>query len=155
MSTQRITPLNDNGCLFLFIHIHCELKRSPLTPFQQQASTLRQMALARMLVIVSTIFILTASPIVALNITTTVVYDFFISRRYTNIFLLCYLVYLELGMINSSGINFFVYVLRSSRFRQELATFACFRFLKHDKAGVNKKDVIVKTTTTGKSSVSR
>ena len=122
---------------------------------KQNAATLRQMALARMLVIVSTIFILTASPIVALSITTTIVYDFFIYRSYTNIYLLCYLVYLELGMINSSGINFFVYVLRSSRFRQELATFACFRFLKHEKAGVNKKDVTVKTTTTGASSVSR
>ena len=113
------------------------------------------MALARMLVIVSTIFILTASPVVALNITTTIVYDFSINRRYTNIFLLCYLVYLELGLINSSGINFFVYVLRSSRFRQELATFVCFRFMKHEKAEVNKKDVTVKTTTTGASCVSR
>ena len=108
-----------------------------------------------MLVIVSTIFILTASPIVALSITTTIVYDFFIGRSYTNLFMLCHLIYLELGLINSSGINFFVYVLRSSRFRQELATFACFRFLTHEKARVNKKDVTVKTTTTGASSVSR
>ena len=107
------------------------------------------MALARMLVIVSTIFILTASPIVALNITTTVVYDFFISRRYTNIFLLCYLVYLELGMINSSGINFFVYVLRSSRFRQELAQFVCFGFLKRIEAGPRKESGTVNTITTG------
>ena len=113
------------------------------------------MALARMLVIVSTIYILAASPVVALSVTTTIVYDFFIYRRYTNIYLLCYLVYLELGMINSSGINFFAYVLRSSRFRQELATFACFRFLTHEKARVNKKDVTVKTTTTGASCVSR
>ena len=103
MSTQHIAPLIDEDCLFLFIHIHCELKRSPLTPFQQQASTLRQMALARMLVIVSTIFILTASPVVALSITTSVVYDFFINRRYTNIFLACHLVLMELGMINSGG----------------------------------------------------
>ena len=113
------------------------------------------MALARMLVIVSTIFILTASPVVALSITTSVVYDFFINRRYTNIFMLCHLVYLELDLINRSGINFFGYVLRSSRFRQELATFACFRFLTHEKAGVNEKDVTVKTTTTGTSCVSR
>ena len=112
------------------------------------------MALARMLVIVSTIFILTASPVVALSITTTIVYDFFINRRYTNIFLLCYLVYLELGMINSSGINFFVYVLRSSRFRQELARYSCFRFLKHKKAELNKEDVTVYTITTGSSAVS-
>ena len=113
------------------------------------------MALARMLVIVSTIYILAASPVVALSVTTTIVYDFFIYRRYTNIYLLCYLVYLELGMINSSGINFFVYVLRSSRFRQELATFRCFRFLTHEKAGVNEKDVTVKTTTTEGPCVSR
>ena len=105
------------------------------------------MALARMLVIVSTIFILTASPIVALSITRSVVYDYFINRHYNNIFLLSYATYLELGMINSSGINFFVYVLRSSRFRQELARFACFRFLNHksteplssNKARVKKK----------------
>ena len=104
------------------------------------------MALARMLVIVSTIFILTSSPIVALSITTSIVYDFFINRRYTNIFLACHIIYMELGMINSGGVNFFIYVLRSSRFRQELARFACFRFLKHEKAGVSRKDV--KTTTT-------
>ena len=113
------------------------------------------MALARMLVIVSFIFIITSSPIVALSITQFIVYDFFFHRRYTNIFLLCHLLNFELGLINSSGINFFVYVLRSSRFRQELATFACFRFLKHEKAGVNQKDVTVKTTTTEASSVSR
>ena len=111
------------------------------------------MALARMLVIVSTIFILTASPVVALSITTTIVYDFFINRRYTNIFLLCYLVYLELGLINSSGINFFVYVLRSSRFRQELATFVCFRFLKDRKAGLKKDGVSVMNTVTTETSV--
>ena len=113
------------------------------------------MALARMLVIVSTIFILTASPIVALSITTTIVYDFFINRRYTNIFMLSHAIYLELGMVNSSGINFFVYVLRSSRFRQELATFVCFRFLKHKKAGQRKEDVTVSTVTSGTLTVSR
>ena len=111
------------------------------------------MALARMLVIVSTIFIVTASPIVILSITTSIVYDFFINRRYTNIFLLCHLVYLELGMINSSGINFFVYVVRSSRFRQELARYSCFRFLKPKKAEVNKEGVSVNTITTGPSAV--
>ena len=98
MSTQRIAQLIDEDCLFLFIHIHCVLKQISLTSFQQNASTLRQMALARMLVIVSTIFILTSSPIVALSITTSIVYDFFINRRYTNIFLACHLVYMELGM---------------------------------------------------------
>ena len=130
-------------------------KQPPLTSFQTERQHVTSDALARMLVIVSTIFILTASPVVALSITTTSVYDFFINRRYTNIYLLCHLVYLQLDLINSSGINFFGYVLRSSRFRQELATFACFRFLTHEKAGVNKKDVTVKITTTGASCVSR
>ena len=112
------------------------------------------MALARMLVIVSTIFILTASPVVAISITRSIVYDFFINRRYNNIIMLSYTIYLELGLINSSGINFFVYVLRSSRFRQELARYSCFRFLKHKKAELNKEDVTVYTITTGSSAVS-
>ena len=117
--------------------------------FKQNAATLRQMALARMLVIVSTIFILTASPVVALSITQIIVDDFFINRRYNNVFLLCHTTLLELGLINSSGINFFVYVLRSSRFRQELATFVCFRFLKQEKKSLKKENVTVSTVTTG------
>ena len=111
------------------------------------------MALARMLVIVSTIFILTSSPVVASSIAQTIVYDFFINRRYTNIFMATHLIYLELGMINSSGINFFVYVLRSSRFRQELATFVCFRFVKQTLGGVKKEGA--NTVTTGASVTSR
>ena len=58
-------------------------------------------------------------------------------------------------MVNSSGINFIVYVLRSSKFRQELATFACFRFLKRKKAELKKEGVAVNTETTGSSAVSR
>ena len=106
------------------------------------------MALSKMLVIVSFIFILTASPIVVLSITRIIVNDFFINRRYNNIFLLSHAIYLELGMINSSGVNFFVYVLRSSRFRQELATFACFGFLKHNRGAV-KRESVTATVTTG------
>ena len=111
------------------------------------------MALARMLVIVSIVFILTASPIVVLSITRVIAYDFFINRRYNNIFLLSHAIYLELGMINSSGINFFVYVLRSSRFRQELAKFVCFRYLKPKQAGLKKKDMTVISVTTKTSAV--
>ena len=109
------------------------------------------MALARMLVIVSIIFIVTASPIVALSITRSIVYEYFINRRYNNIFLLSYTIYLELAMINSSGINFFVYALRSSRFRQELARFVCFRFLKRKTKdeGQKAESATVNTTTTG------
>ena len=122
-------------------------------PFKQNANTLRQIALARMLVIVSTIFILTSSPIIALSITQSVVNEFFINRRYTNIFSLSHIIYLELGTINSSGINFFVYVLRSSRFRQELARFVCFRFLMQKGAGLKKEGVTLNTMTTGTSAV--
>ena len=111
------------------------------------------MALARMLVIVSIIFIVTASPIVALSITRSTVYDFFIDRRYNNIFLFSHAIYLQLGMLNSSGVNFFVYVLRSSRFRQELITFPCFRFLKRKRAELKKEGVTVNTKTTGASAV--
>ena len=105
------------------------------------------MALAKMLVIVSTIFILTSSPIVVLGITKSIVNDFFINRRYNNIFLLSHSIYLELGMINCSGVNFVVYVLRSSRFRQELARFVCFGFLTHKKTGLKKEGVPVNTAT--------
>ena len=103
-----------------------------------------------MLVIVSTIYIVTASPVVALSITRSVVYEYFINRRYNNIFLLSYTIYLELAMINSGGINF-VYALRSSRFRQELARFVCFRFLKRKTKdeGLKTKSATVNTTTTG------
>ena len=111
------------------------------------------MALARMLVIVSTIFILTSSPIVALSITQSIVDDFFINRRYTNVFILSHGIYLELGMINCSGVNFFVYILRSSRFREELARFVCFGFLKNKKARLKKEGVTVDTTATGTSAV--
>ena len=106
-----------------------------------------------MLVIVSFVFILTSSPIVALSITRSIEYDFFINRRYTNIFLLSNLIYLELGMINCSCVNFFIYVLRSSRFRQELSRSVCFWMLKPQKARVKKEGVSVNTVATGVSAV--
>ena len=106
------------------------------------------MALARMLVIVSTIFILTSSPVVALSITQSLVKDFYINRRYNNIFLLCHILLLDLGMINCSGVNFFIFVMRSSKFRQELARFPCFRFLKPTKTGLSKDGVTANTVTT-------
>ena len=110
------------------------------------------MALARMLVIVSFIFIITSSPIVALSITQSIVDEFFVNRRYTNIFFLTHLTYLGLGMFNCSAVNFFVYVLRSSRFRQELATFRCFGFLKDRKVGLRKEGVSVMNTVTTETS---
>ena len=106
-----------------------------------------------MLVIVSTVFILTSSPVVALSITTSVVVDFFINRRFNNIFLLSHLIFWELGMINCGGVNFFIYVLRSSRFRQELSRFTCFRFLRQKKVGLKKEGVSVNSMATGVSVV--
>ena len=106
-----------------------------------------------MLVIVSIIFIFASSPIVAISITRNIVYDFFINRRYTNIFLVVHAIALELSFLNSSGTNFFVFVLRSSRFRQELSRFVCFRFLKPKKAGLKKEGVSVNTVATGSSAV--
>ena len=106
-----------------------------------------------MLVIVSFIFILTSSPVVALSITTSIVADFFINRRFNNIFLLSHLIFQELGMINCGGVNFFIYVLRSSRFRQELSRFVCFGFLNQRRAGLKKEGVSVSTVATGVSAV--
>ena len=85
--------------------------------------------------------------------TQSIVDDFFINRRYTNVFILSHGIYLELGMINCSGVNFFVYILRSSRFREELARFVCFGFLKNKKARLKKEGVTVDTTATGTSAV--
>ena len=121
--------------------------------FNQSASTTRQIALAKMLVIVSFIFILTSSPIVALSIARGIVYDFFINRRYTNIFIAAHTSYMQLSMINCSAVNFFVYVLRSSRFRQELSRCVCFGFLKQKKAGAKKEGVSVSTVASGVSAV--
>ena len=116
--------------------------------FDQNASTLRQMALARMLVIVSTIYILTSSLVVVLSITQSIMYDFFINRSCNNIFSASHEFYLALDMIQCNGVNFFVYVLRSSRFREELARLACSRFLKHKKIELKKRDVTMKTVRT-------
>ena len=97
------------------------------------------MTLARMLVTVSFILILTASPTVALSITRSIVSDGFLNRRY--IFLLCHAIYLELGMLNCSGLNFVVFVLRSSWFGQELARFVCFRIFEAQKGRTEHKAI--------------
>ena len=72
-----------------------------------------------MLVTVNCVFIITASPNIALGLTRSLVYDFWLTRRYANIYMSAHGWLLGLGVLNSS-INFFVYVFRSSRFRQEL-----------------------------------
>jgi len=92
-----------------------------------------------MLVTVSFILILTASPTVALNIMRSIVSDVFLSRRY--ILLLCHAIYLELGMLNCSGVSFGVYVFRSSWSRQELATLVCFRIFEAQKGRTEHKAI--------------
>ena len=83
------------------------------------SSDVREVALVKMLVVVSLIYIITAAPNVALGLTKLLVPDFLPSRKYANIFLASHLSYLVLAEVNSS-VNFFVYLARSSRFRQEL-----------------------------------
>ena len=81
--------------------------------------TRKERGLVTMLVTVNCVFIITASPNIALGLTRSLVYDFWLTRRYANIFLAAHGWLMGLGVLNSS-INFFVYVFRSSRFRQEL-----------------------------------
>ena len=83
------------------------------------SSDVREVALVKMLVVVSLIYIITAAPNVALGMTKLLVPEFLHTRKYANIFLASHLMYLVLAQANSS-VNFFVYLARSSRFRQEL-----------------------------------
>ena len=82
-------------------------------------SDVREVALVKMLVVVSVIYIISSAPNVALGMTRLLVPEFVANRRYANIFLASHLLSLILGQANSS-VNFFVYLARSSRFRQEL-----------------------------------
>ena len=83
------------------------------------SSDVREVALVKMLVVVSLIYITSSAPSVALGMTRLLVPEFVANRRYANIFLASHLLSLILGQVNSS-VNFFVYLARSSRFRQEL-----------------------------------
>ena len=91
------------------------------------SSDAREVALVKMLVVVSLIYIISSAPNIALGLSRLLVPDFLPSRRYANIFLVSHLMYLVLAQANSS-VNFFVYLAMSSRFRQELA--ACFAFVR-------------------------
>ena len=86
-SAQNIRLPSQYACFLLTLIISVS-KQLLYTCVKQNASTLCQMALARMLVIVSTIFVLTSSRIVILGTTQSIVDDFFINRRDNNIFLL-------------------------------------------------------------------
>ncbi|KAL8577622.1 hypothetical protein ACOMHN_036813 [Nucella lapillus] len=78
-----------------------------------------QVALVKMLVVVSCIYIVTASPNVILGIIRSFNSDLWLTGRYRNTFVASHLLYLSLGTVNST-VNFFVYLARSSRFRVHL-----------------------------------
>nr|KAG5701042.1 hypothetical protein BaRGS_008763 [Batillaria attramentaria] len=79
-----------------------------------------QITLAKMLVIISVIYIVAASPHIALGFARYLVPEFSLHGRYANIFVAAHVIPLTLSAFNSS-VNLFVYVIRSSRFRKELA----------------------------------
>ena len=83
------------------------------------SSDVREVALVKMLVVVSLIYIITAAPNLALGLTKLLVPEFRHTNRYAIIFVASHFMYLVLAQANSS-VNFFVYLARSSRFRQEL-----------------------------------
>ena len=83
------------------------------------SSDVREVALVKMLVVVSLIYIITAAPNLALGLTKLLVPEFRHTNRYAIIFVATHFMYLVLAQANSS-VNFFVYLARSSRFRQEL-----------------------------------
>nr|KAG5695047.1 hypothetical protein BaRGS_032540 [Batillaria attramentaria] len=84
----------------------------------------RQMALVKMLVTVSCVYIACTAPMVALTLTRFLVPDFWTTGRYSNIFHATYQIANTFLMLNSS-VNFFVYLGQSSRFKQELACLSC------------------------------
>ena len=97
------------------------------------SSDVREVALVKMLVVVSLIYIISSAPNVALGLTKLLVPDFLPSRKYANIFLASHLSSLLLAEVNSS-VNFFVYLARSSRFRQELHRLLRLRQIQRAKA---------------------
>ena len=98
------------------------------------SSDAREVALVKMLVVVSLIYIISSAPNVALGLTRLLVTEFHPTRRYANVFLASHLMYLVLAEANSS-VNFFVYLARSSRFRQELRSLLRVYRIKWIKAG--------------------
>ena len=130
--------------------------RSNTSTAKDSVMTRQQVALVKMLVIVSTIFILTSCPFVALSITNLAEPQFALNRRYTNTYLLTHALHMTLGMLNSS-INFFVYVLRSSKFREELKRLPCLpccsTVVKEDKRDVSTSFATNEFSVDGQSSV--
>ncbi|XP_025104667.1 uncharacterized protein LOC112570459 [Pomacea canaliculata] len=80
-----------------------------------------QAVLMRMLVAVSSVYILCATPTIILALVRFAVPDFRSDGRYSNLFLAAHGVFFLPFILNSS-VNFFVYTKMSSRFRHELQT---------------------------------
>ncbi|XP_070203559.1 rhodopsin, GQ-coupled-like [Littorina saxatilis] len=78
-----------------------------------------EVGLVKMLVIVSCIYIVTASPNIVLGTIRFIDSDFGLTGKYRNTYVMTHLLFLGLGSINST-VNVFVYVTRSSKFRIEL-----------------------------------
>lgn len=78
-----------------------------------------QRAVGRMLVVLSSVYIITASPNILLILACLLVEDLSYEGRFVNIFEASFCACRVLSVVNSSA-NFFVYLSRSARFRQEL-----------------------------------
>lgn len=86
-----------------------------------------QAVLMRMLVAVSSLYILCTAPNILLAMARFTVKEFRADGLYGNLFFATHMIGVVIVMLNSS-INFFVYLIMSSRFRQELNTcFLCTR----------------------------
>nr|KAG5699409.1 hypothetical protein BaRGS_016255 [Batillaria attramentaria] len=85
-------------------------------------NNVRQKSLAKMLVIVSCVFIVTAAPGVVLGLVSFTMPNIIPSGDDGNTYATAFLVYQVFTMVNSS-VNFFIYVTRSARFRNMLRSF--------------------------------
>lgn len=84
----------------------------------------RQVALTRMLVLVSGVFIASKVPFVVMILARNLVSDFSTTGRYYNLYMTTFILVYYLPYANSA-VNFFVYVSRSARFRQDLRAIMC------------------------------
>ena len=84
----------------------------------------RQTILVKMLVTVSCIYITCAAPTICLAMTRLLVPDFWPQRRFGRMYYVTHIGTTVILMLNSS-VNFFVYVVQSSRFRLELQGLFC------------------------------
>nr|KAG5700388.1 hypothetical protein BaRGS_029640 [Batillaria attramentaria] len=83
------------------------------------ASQRHQMALTKMLVIVSCFFMACAAPLTLLSVMQLAVPDYSAHGRYSSVFFISHYICLCMVVVNSA-VNFFVYYFQSSRFRREL-----------------------------------